>query len=373
MNPQAVGVGEADDFGHVSTRDADATRDFALELHRRHPVSGVMTMASESSIAVAAVADALGLPGLDPDVARAATHKGRRQEVFRHAGVPSPRFSLVSSLDQARQACRSIGLPAVVKPVDSAGSRGVRKIMALDELSDAVEEIRSISTTDELVVEEFLTGTEHSIEGVVIDGRIRWTGFSDRNYANKESAAPYFLEDGDTLPTALEDTQVAAVFRAATGAVEALRIDWGPVKGDILVDASGPKILEMAARLSGDYFCDQTVPLHNGIELVPVVMDLSLGRSISIGTLQPRFERGVALRGIWPPTRRIAAVRGIENARRLPGVHFVTLDPGWHHCTYPVECGPLDRIAAVLAHGPTRQEAVERAEGAVAAVEIVAA
>lgn len=370
MDPHAVGAHESDSFGTVSTRDVEATRDFALDLHRRHPVDGVMTMASESAVTVAAVAQALGLPGLDPGVALNATHKGRRQEVLHRSGVPSPRFSRATGVAEAEDRIRAIGLPVVVKPVDSAGSRAVRKITALDQLPDAIAEIRSVSAGEELVVEEFLTGSEHSIEGIVVADGVHWTGFSDRNYARKEAFAPYFLEDGDTLPTALSPAAEAEVHEVATAAVTALGITWGPVKGDILVDESGPRILEMAARLSGDYFCDETVPLHNGVELVPVVMDLSLGLPIAPDALVPRFSRAVALRGVWPPAERVTGIEGIDEAARLPGIHFVRLEPRWQDRQLPTTVSRRDRIAAVLASGPTRGEAVARAERAVGVVQV---
>jgi len=52
----------------------------------------------------------------------------------------------------------------------------------------------------------------------------------------------------------------------------------------------GINVLEMAARLSGDYFCSETIPLHNGINLVEAVMDLSLGLPISPENLTPKFN-----------------------------------------------------------------------------------
>lgn len=367
----APGQRLADNFGEISTRDVDAATSFATRLHQKHRIDGVMTMASESAITVASVAQALGLPGSGVAAARRATHKGLRQQAFKDHGVPSPRFARATSASEVRDACRHLGLPAVIKPVDSAGSRGVRKISALDDIDDAVAEIRGLSSIQEFLVEDFLTGTEHSIEGIVLDGEVHWTGFSDRNYARKESALPYFLEDGDNLPSLLGADQQAKIRRFASDAVRALGIDWGPVKGDILIDAEGPKILEMAARLSGDFFCDVTVPLHNGIELVPAVMDLSLGEHVARERLLPKFARGVALRGVWSPGGEVVAIRGLDVVRQLPGIRLARVEPPWSGMTGPWATSTRDRLAAIVAVGRSRAEAVERAENAVAKVEVV--
>lgn len=369
-NPRAVGRTLADDFAEISTRDVEAATNFAVALHRNHRIDGVMTMASESAVTVASIAQALDLPGTSVEAAWRATHKGLRQDTFRANGVPAPRFVRATTLEEVREACRYVGFPCVIKPVDSAGSRGVRKIRSLRDIVDAVAEITTVSSNSEILIEEFLMGTEHSIEGIVIDGAVHWTGFSDRNYSRKESAPPYFLEDGDTLPSLLSSEEQAAARGVASEAVRALGIDWGPVKGDILIDEQGPRILEMAARLSGDYFCDVTVPLHNGIELVPVVMDLSLGKHVSRDRLEPRLARGVALRGVWSPGGKVQAIHGLDSARRQPGVRLLRVESGLGEEITPRETSVRDRLVAIVAVAATRAEAIERAEHAVSTIEI---
>ncbi len=372
MNPAAEGFRLADRQLVVSTRDAGATRDLAVSLASDIAIDGVMTMASESAITVAEVANALNIPGLLPAAARNATHKVERQECFAKHNVPSPRFARAESLEDGLHHARQLGWPVVVKPADSAGSRGVQLVHNDVHFASALDEIRGISEEPAFLLEEYLDGSEHSIEGMVIDDEIIWTGFSDRNYDKKHQYAPYFLEDGDTLPTALDASMVLRVEEAATQAVKALGINFGPVKGDILIDAEGPKILEMAARLSGDYFCDVTAPLNNGTSLLDAVMDQALGLSIDKNKLRPQFNRGVALRYVWPKPGVVRSISGIEAARALPGVHFVQFEPRWENLTVGTEIPPMrsmgERVAAVMAHAETRAEAIAIAEKAVSMI-----
>lgn len=374
-DPRAVGFATADRYGVVSTRDVEGTIAFARAIQQTTGVDGVMTMASESAVTVAGVAKALGLPGLDPQAALRASQKILRQLCFHKSGVPAARFAVAASADEAIAAAATFEWPVVVKPADGAGSRGVQKVSSPAEMAAAVREIAANSNSPQFLIEEFLTGTEHSIEGVVIEGEIHWTGFSDRNYDKKEIYPPFFLEDGDTLPTALSKTMIERVTEAAGAAVRALGIDWGPVKGDILIDQSGPRMLEMAARLSGDYFCNETVPLHNGVNLVEAVMALALGENVDPQNLRPRFNRGVALRYLWPQPGRVSAIRGIERARVMPGVHFFRWEPRWSElavgCTITPARSMGERVGSVMAYADTRAEAVRRAEEAVRAIEIV--
>lgn len=374
QNPDAVGFMLADHYGIVSTRCINETVSFAAELHARHPFHGVMTVAAESAIVVAEVAQKLDLPGLASSAAHRATHKVERQECFAVSGVPAPRFASANSLEGALAMAELLGWPFVIKPADSAGSRGVQLVRNAAQLESAIEEIRTISKDHFVLMEEYLEGTEHSIEGIVLDGEVIWTGFSDRNYDKKHIYAPYFLEDGDTLPTALSDVMLDRVKAVSTQAVRALGIDFGPVKGDILIDSEGPKMLEMAARLSGDYFCDVTVPLHNGINLLEVAMDQALGMPVDDSRLQPRFNRGVALRYVWPKPGIVRRIEGLETARALPGVHFVQFEPRWKDLAVGTRIEPIssmgERVAAVMAHAETRAEAIAIAEEAVSMIRI---
>lgn len=374
-NAEAPGRKVADNFSCISTKDYMQIIEFAASIAGNGKnISGVITMASESAITVAEVAGALGLPGLQPDAARRATHKVERQEFFQRANVPAPRFARADSVETALEQARQLGWPLVIKPADSAGSRGVQLVRDGEQLTAAVEEIRSISKDPSFLMEAYLEGTEHSIEGIVLDSEVVWTGFSDRNYDKKLIYAPYFLEDGDTLPTALSKAMLDRVKAVSTQAVRALGIDFGPVKGDILIDAEGPKVLEMAARLSGDYFCDVTVPLHNGINLLEAVMDQALGLPVDPDRLQPRFNRGVALRYVWPKPGIVRRIEGLEAARALPGVHFVQFEPRWKDLAVGTRIDRMrsmgERVAAVMAQAETRAEAIAIAEEAVSMIRI---
>ena len=375
MDPDAPGFSHVDHHAVISTRDVSKNIDYAQHIDATIGIDGIMTIASECAITVAGVAHALDLPGTSPESACNATHKVRRQNCFKEHNVPSPRFACAHTVEEGIDRAEEIGYPAVIKPVDGAGSRGVQKVSSPQEMTEALSEIRSISASAEYIIEEFLEGSEHSIEGIVMDNEVYWTGFSDRNYDKKELYPPFFLEDGDTLPSTLSPDVFEEITRIATRAVHALDITSGPVKGDILVEAEGPKILEMAARLSGDYFCNETVPLHNGINILEAVMDMAVGIKVDPLRLKPQFNRGVALRYLWPAPGTVKEIRGLEKVKDMPGVQFFRWEPCWSKIkigtiiTLPRSMG--ERVGAVLAHADTREQAVKIAEQAIQYLDII--
>jgi biotin carboxylase len=97
-----------------------------------------------------------------------------------------------------------------------------------------------------------------------------------------------------------------------------LGIDIGGAKGDIKLTAEGPKIGELAARLSGGYMSGFTYPLATGMDLMSAAIRISMGQDP--GDLRPRLNRVAAERAIIPAPGRVTRIDGLEKARALPGV-----------------------------------------------------
>jgi len=379
-NPDAPGLALADHpLPGVSTHDPAAIVAALRELERRGVrVHGVLTAAVEASHSAARVCEELGLPGVGVAVAQRATDKLARLEALQAAGVSCARFGFAHKLEEARQVAERIGYPVVLKPTRAAGSLGVVRCTDEAELATAWQ-VTSAASPDGVLLEEYLVGSEHSSESLVVDGRIHTTGFSDRNYDTKHLYPPHVLENGDTLPTALPPEVLARTLREVEAAIRALGIGFGPAKGDLLVTQDGrPVVLEMATRLSGDYFCTHTVPLHNGTDIVSAALQQCVGDRVDPGLLEPRHERGVALRYLWPRNLpgAIRAVRRWNECASLPGVQFLSWEPYWldrgvgpGSLLTPPTCH-RERAASVMTAGVTRDEAVALAEYVARSVEI---
>lgn len=380
VSPTAPGLAMSDHpLPGVSTHDPLALIAALRDLERGGVrADGVLTAGVEASHSAAAVCESLGLPGVGVQVAERATDKLARLQALQAAGVSCPRFGFARELKDARSVAKELGYPVVLKPTRKAGARGVVRCSDPAEL-EAAWRIARAESSDGVLVEEYLEGSEHSSESLVVDGAIHTTGFSDRNYDTKHRYPPYFLENGDTLPSALAPQVLRETLAEVEKAICALGIELGPAKGDILVTREGkPVILEMATRLSGDYFCTDTVPLHNGTDIVSAALQQCVGDPVDLRLLRPCYERGVALRYLWPGPLpgRIRSIRGWEECSALPGVQFLTWEPHWLDRGVGVGtplCRPRshrERIASVLTGGVTRDEAVALAEYVTLSVEI---
>jgi len=201
MDPNALGFEFADYTGIASTQDIDATVEFAKDFNQKHRIDGVITVGTDVSRSVAGVAEALGLVGVSPETALCATNKARMRECFWKHGVPAPKFKEVSTLEEANSAVDELGLPLVIKPVDSMGARGVRKIESKDDLPPALQEALENSSNKKAVIEEYMQGPELSVDTMVYNGKVHLLTIADR-HIEKE---PFFIEYGHTVPSTISE------------------------------------------------------------------------------------------------------------------------------------------------------------------------
>ncbi len=370
MNPDAPGFAIADDRLLVSTYDLPAAvaaaRAYSREVRK---IDGVICVASDVPHTVAAIAEDLGLPGIPPEVANRAMDKFAMKQKFRADGVPIPDFWALDSAAALRALVADRGYPLVVKPVDSRGSRGVSRLTEEVDLEWAYSEALRHSPSGRVMAEQYLDGPQVSTESIVLDGHAHTPGFSDRNYELLERYAPYFIENGGSLPSHLPAGMQQAIHRLVEEAARSLGVVNGVVKGDIVVTDGKPHVIELAARLSGGFFCTHEIPLNTGVNIVEAVIKLALGERVDPLDLAPRFMRPVAQRYIFPEPGRVTAIGDLESVRQMPGVEYLVVETAVGERLAPPTSGPC-RAGMVITTGESVAEAIARAEAAVAAVVI---
>jgi len=366
-NPNAPGLKIADVGINADIKDVEAM----IKIGKKYKVDGVMTHAVEIPQVVAKVAKALNLPGLDPDVAERATNKLKRIKCLTKHGVPCPRFETAKTVEEAKRKAEKIGFPCVFKPIDNAGARGVIKVRNKDEIEKAYKEAISFSKFNFVLIEEYLKGHELSTEAFVIGDEIYHTSFDDRNYKNKEKYFPYFVEDGGDLPTELSEQEINKVKVVIEKAIKALGINFGAAKGDIVIDEEGPKILEMAARTSGGFFCSVQTPVHNGIQILNPLISISVGNKIDRNDLRPRYSKPSIERYIMSKPGIIKSITGIEEAAKVPGIVFLKMfDEYKKNSLIPKTVGNISKIGVIIGTGKTKEIAIKNTERAVAMVKV---
>jgi len=308
----AVGKLEADHFAPIDVTHAEETLIFA----RRARIDGVFTAADVAVPTAAFIAAELGLPGYSPEVAAQATNKLNMRRRSEAVGINCPRFLPVRSVDEASSLAGSLMFPSIVKPVDNCSSRGVRFVAAPEALSAAVAEALEASRAGEALIEQFLVGTEGSIEVLVQGGRVVVLGACDKT----KSALPYRYDLELRYPGSYDAATRREIDALATRIAEGFGIVDGILHIEFLVAADTRRVylIEFAVRGCGSKVSTHLMPQLTGIDVVRVVIRQALG--LSTVALDPARHLHGALHFLMFPPGRVTAVRGVDEARSLPGV-----------------------------------------------------
>ncbi|MBW1963067.1 MAG: ATP-grasp domain-containing protein [Deltaproteobacteria bacterium] len=369
-DPEAPGFALADDKVLASTYDVEATIKAAVRYHQTvRQIDGVICIAADVPLTVASIAAELGLPGISLETARLASDKLAMKRCFAKAKVPIPWFSAVKSRKHLKELVGARGLPLVIKPVDSRGARGVLRLNRDVDLDWAFCHAREFSPTSRVMVEEYLPGPQVSTESILLDGVGFTPGFCDRNYEYLDQFAPFIIENGGQQPSILAADDRQAIKRCAEQAALAMGIRTGVAKGDMVLTPDGPKVIEIAARLSGGWFSTDQVPLGTGVDFLGAAICLTLGEPVEPADLFPKFEAGVAIRYFFPDPGRVVAFENIEEVRKRPWVHRLgfflrpgdMVEPATNH---------TKRAGFVIATGETREQAVAHALDVVETIKI---
>jgi len=360
-NPEAPGLAEADVAEVADILDVDAV----VAAGERHGVGGVMTVASDRAVpVVAAVAERLGLPGIGSETAHAMVHKVAMRRRLAEHGVPQPQFAAARTLHEARAAARTTGYPAVLKPADSAGQRGIFLLRSEDDLDAHLHAALAASPTEEAILETFHEGLEVNTLLVVRDGEARVVTASDRLRAD---GIGFGVALAHLYPSTVFGDVLAEVERVATASVHALGMRNGIAYPQLLVTDSAVRIVEVAARIPGGQMVE--VPRFGvGVDLVAIALRQALGEEVPDELVLARVQQPLAIRFLTAepgplPTGKVQSVGTLAKVLAFPGVVQADTYLTVGETIRPVQVDG-DRRGYVIAFGETNLEALERAEAA---------
>jgi biotin carboxylase len=367
-NPDALGLAEADVAKVVDYADPEAV----LAALDGVDVDGVLTVSADSAVpAVAAIAERLQLPGIGVETAHLMTHKVAMRRRLGDAGVPQPRFAALRRLSERHRALDEVGVPAVLKPADSGGQRGVFRIESIDDVDAHLHEALSASPTGEAILEQFVDGTE--MNGIVIarGGEPVTLTLSDRL---RPPGIGFGVGWIHVYPATVYGHQLEESERIAAYAVKALGLEDGIAFPQLIASPDGGvALIECAARIPGGQMAD-LVRHAVGVDLVEVQLRFALGQELPDDLVLPRFSQPLAIRFLTAepgplPTGRVLSVGSLEKVLAFPGVVQAETYLQLGEVIRPVRLDG-DRRGFVIAVADTNLEALERAEAAARLVDV---
>lgn len=359
----AADVGEVVDFTDVAA---------VTEVGREHEVDGVMTVSADRAVpVVAAVAQALGLPGIGTETAQRMTHKLAMREALAAAGLPQPAFATLRSAKDIDAALEAVGLPAVLKPVDSGGQRGVFRVETAAELVRDLDEAVAESETGMAMLEEFVDGIE--LNGIVVarNGDQALVTLSDRL---RPPGIGFGVGWIHVYPPSIDDEQLRDAGWIACESVRALGLRDGIAFPQLIAAEDGRVVVvEVAARIPGGQMAD-LVRHAVGVDLVEVAVRQALGEPVPDEVALPRFSQPLAIRFLTAepgplPTGRVVRIGDLGPVLGADGVVQAETYLERGETIRPVRRDG-DRRGYVIAVADSGPEALRRAEAAAALLEV---
>lgn len=281
-NPNALAKPYADIFYQLPIFDIEAVKEVAL----KEQVDFLITVcADQVLLVVAQVSEMLGLPCyIDYRTAQLVSDKKHMKRVFWEHDIPTSRYVQLLELDWDR--IRDLQYPLVVKPVDAYSSRGVRKARNPQELERYFNEAAQISRAGGVIVEEFVSGEEISVDVYVENGVAKVLCVSN---SEKIADEDRFIIFRGRYPVAASEEILEQIRQVAQKIADAFGLKDSPMLIQMINNGKRVSVLEFCARTGGNmkYLL---IRRSCGADVVAQVIDLTLGIKPHVELREPEAK-----------------------------------------------------------------------------------
>lgn len=351
----AVGLQFADKAICANITDEEVMLEIAREQH----IDGVIHPCSEVSMNVMGrINDELGLAGITKVQAIRATNKHLMRNAFEKGNAPSPMSILTKSAEDAWIHLQNdLSTNGILKPSRNSGSRGIAKVSRNMDKEDFVKAYNialNESRDKSVLIEQFIDGPEFSIEIIVWNSEVNVLTVTDK----KTTGAPHFVELGHNQPSCYSKEDVETLKTAAVAGVKALGVNNCACHAEAKLMDGKAYLMEIGARLGGDFISTELTHLSTGIDMVAAAIDVALGMEPDLSIKEE--PKGVCIRYFCPKAGKLVSVTNTE----------VLNDPRVYKKEIYVRKGDiipeitssLSRSGHVIVIEKTPQEAVKLAE-----------
>ena len=341
----------SDEYHNVSIIDKEAVLALARELQ----IDGIMSFAVDPGVVAAAyTAEQMGLPfQCSYEAACILQDKSRFRQFLADNGFNVPNARGYNESDNALKDIDYFNWPVIVKPVDSAGSKGVTRVDDPADLPAAIAHALDCSPSRHYIIEDFLekAGPSMGDECFVVDGKLLYNAFYDQFFDN-EAVNPY-APSGEFWPSAMSKEHEQEFKRDLQRLFDLLHITTGMFNVECRVCTDGKTyLMEVSPRAGGNrlaeilnYAADVDIidaevcasvglplpdvhePNYNGYYAINVLHSERDGvfKQLSI---DPDFEREhLVERDLWvKPGDKVAAFTGANQSLGTIFLRFDTRD-----------------------------------------------
>jgi len=357
MNPDAPAFAYADGHAAVNISDVDGVGKYADEIG-----ADVVLALNDAGVLPAVYANKKrGLKCYDPEQVKFFTDKGYMRERWKEFGVAQPQFEVCTSAKEISAAVHRIGFPCIVKPCMMWGSRGVSKVNNENDIAFATQFAMENARGARYIVEEFMSGTEVSIEGLFKDGRAYILAKADKELQQHNN---YRVTIQINYEAALPDSILQEIDELVSKAGRAMGFESGALHAECMVTPEGVKMIEMAGRPGGGHIFGAIVEAVSGVSMPQALTQILLGEDIDPSA---RFHRGACYKFFNAPDGVFQHIENVLQASNMPGIIDLGFTMAEGTVVRTMDHG-ANRPGYIVSQGINRAEAMGCAEAAFAAL-----
>ena len=269
MSANVRAIPYADKFLQISTMDKDAV----LKAAQEEKIDYVLTACGDQPLSTMAyVSKQMGLPSyLTEQEVRDLTNKRFMKGKMVKNGIPTAKHIYIDKAWNGN--LPDFQYPLVVKPVDSNGSKGVKKVFSRDELEVSLKEAFRYSLSGDVIIEEFKTGEELSVD-VYVEGSTAKLLSVTASKKIKENAKSFtIVQSYYPVPIDYSEERVLEIVQQI---VDAWKLHDTPLLVQMIVNRDDYSVLEFSARMGGGskYYLINAL---SGVDIMKVYVEMVMG------------------------------------------------------------------------------------------------
>lgn len=270
MSKNVKALPYADRFMQISTMDKESE----LEAARHEHADYVLTACGDQPLSTMAYVSArLGLPCyLTEEMVRDLTNKRYMKQKMVDNGIPTAKFMYIDAQTKNIN-LKNLEFPLIVKPVDSNGSKGVKKVMNKEELDRQLKEALSYSLSKNAIIEEFKEGTELSVDAYIEGSEAKVLSITTSNKIRENKDAFTILQSEFPPKVAYSEECVRGICQQIAD-VYGLR-DM-PLLVQIIVKDDEYNVVEFSARMGGGQKY-HLIQVLSGVDIMKVYVEMVMG------------------------------------------------------------------------------------------------
>jgi len=256
QNPDAPGLKYADTIIHFDSTDVRRLSNWVLINNSKHNIQYCHCGSDFGLLTSTVIHHILDLPTNHLESIFNGLDKSLMKRSWENSGVIFPKSKIVNNVSDILSVVESVGLPIVIKPTDSSGSRGVSIIINKQDIEKAFNEALKYTETGDVIAEEYIEGTHHDVNGLFWNGTFYKCGVGDRFF----TPIPFPVPHHGYFPSILSDSKKDKLYNYLKVGSTSMGIINGPVKADFVIDKNGNSyVYEISPRFHGDIFTTRTM------------------------------------------------------------------------------------------------------------------